>query len=186
MDIAYVSKFHEEKERGKIVFAGRLVSYKNVRHLLAVFSELQKEQKVRLVIIGDGPERAELERIAPENVTFAGHVPTDVLYKEISSAQVFVNPSLFEGFSIVMLESMALGTPVIGYKLPAYYYANPSNSILVEPGNLSQLKEAIRRLLLSGEGYAQLVQNGQKTAQSYDWDSIVERVKDVYKEVTGN
>lgn len=187
IDIATTSKFDgKRKEAGKIVFAGRLVAYKNVHHLLTAFSELKKEFETRLVIIGDGPERSALERMAPEGVTFMGHVPTDVLYDEISSAQVFVNPSTFEGFSIVMLESMALGTPVVGYKLPAYHYADSSNSVLVEPANVSELKDAIKSLLPGGEKYDRLVQNGRETARKYDWEAIVNQLNDVYKEVTGN
>jgi glycogen synthase len=98
-------------------FAGRLVYEKGVQHLLAALPELRRRHgELRLVIAGDGPQRAELEAAASRlglahAVSFTGFVGAD-LGSTMASTDAMVVPSLYEPFGLVALEAAAVGAPL--------------------------------------------------------------------------
>ena len=96
-------------KRDFFLTASRLVPYKNTRAIVQAFRELPSQ---RLVVAGDGPERASLEAIAGSNVQFVGFVPDDELHRLMAEARAFVFAAE-EDFGIVPLEAQAAGTPVI-------------------------------------------------------------------------
>lgn len=91
--------------------ASRLVPYKRIDVLVDAFREMPQR---RLVVIGDGPTRAKLERSAPENVRFLGYQPHDVLLDKMQRARAFLFAAE-EDFGIVPLEAQACGTPVVAF-----------------------------------------------------------------------
>jgi len=101
-----------------ILFVGRLLALKNVHVLIAAFNEIRKAYDLQLVIIGDGPERQRLTNLCKElgcadRVRFAGFVAPQKLVSWYCAADVFVLPSSDETWGVVVLESLACGTPVI-------------------------------------------------------------------------
>ena len=92
------------------LFASRLVQYK--RADLVVEAARKIGAPVR--VAGGGPQLGELRKIAPDNVTFLGHLQKNDLRKEIASARALIFPAL-EDFGILPVEAQALGTPVIAY-----------------------------------------------------------------------
>ncbi len=132
---------------------GRLVPFKGHRHLLEAFARLRaREPDVHLVVVGDGPERAALERQARElgvapAVRFTGHredVP-DLL----AALDVFVLPSLAEHFGRVLLEAMAMERPVVATAaggVPEVVEAGVTG-LLVPPANAAALADAVLTLL---------------------------------------
>ncbi|MGH3024992.1 MAG: glycosyltransferase [Gaiellaceae bacterium] len=101
--------FTPEGERtGDFVFVGRLVGYKSPTALIDAFEGLPH----RLLIVGEGSARAELERRAPDNVVFLGLVDDERLRELYRSARALVYP-VDEDFGIAMAEAQACGTPVI-------------------------------------------------------------------------
>jgi glycosyltransferase involved in cell wall biosynthesis len=98
----------------RILFAGRLVAQKNVALALRALAELPFG--FALTIVGDGPERRNLERLARRlgllgRVTFAGHVPDISPY--LATCDIFLLPSRFEGYPAVLIEALAAGVPVV-------------------------------------------------------------------------
>jgi glycosyltransferase involved in cell wall biosynthesis len=98
------------------MFTGRLHPQKNLDVLLEAWPKVTRATGANLILVGQGPERAQLEQRAEElgvlaNVHFAGHVvdPADVL----RAADVFVLPSVAEGMSNSLLEAMATGLPCV-------------------------------------------------------------------------
>ncbi len=102
---------HEKKE-AFFVTASRLVPYKRVDLIVEAFRSLQDKQ---LFVIGQGPEKKRLEKSAPPNVTFLGHVTQEVLQDYLKRAQAFIYAAV-EDFGIAPLEAQACGTPVIAYQ----------------------------------------------------------------------
>jgi glycosyltransferase involved in cell wall biosynthesis len=96
-------------KRGAFLTASRLVPYKNVRAIVEAFRDLPD---LKLIVAGDGPERARLEQIATPNVTFAGFIPDAELKQLMAEAQAFVFAAE-EDFGIVPVEAQACGTPVL-------------------------------------------------------------------------
>jgi len=128
---------------GHLLAIGELVPYK--RFDLAVAAAVRA--KVPLVVVGDGPERARLERMATGSaVRFAGRVPDDELLSLMSSARALIHPGV-EDFGIVMVEALAAGLPVIA--APAggsQEIVTPETGVLAEVLTAEAYADAIARL----------------------------------------
>ena len=94
------------------VTASRFVPYKRVPLIVEAFRELPNS---RLVVIGDGPERDAVRRMAGPNVTLLGHQPREELVRWLRGARAFVFAAV-EDFGIAPIEAQACGTPVIAYR----------------------------------------------------------------------
>lgn len=140
---------------------GRLVPVKNYALLLEAVARLANFRSCRLLLIGDGPERAGLERLAARlglgsRVAFCGH--RDDVPQLLEQVDVFVLPSLSEGMSNTLLEAMAAGLPVVASDVGG-------NRELIEPdrtgmlfrsGDVAALTGRLEQLLGSSELRARL------------------------------
>ncbi|MBS0447025.1 MAG: glycosyltransferase family 1 protein [Proteobacteria bacterium] len=98
-----------------LLYAGRLAAEKNVGLALRAFEAARREvPDLRMVVVGDGPARAALQRAHPDAV-FAGMQRGAALAEHYASADVFVFPSLTDTFGNVVLEALASGLPVVAY-----------------------------------------------------------------------
>ena len=107
---------HREQPDNKVVllYVGRLSWEKNLRLLVQAFQGMD-HQHCHLVIVGDGPARAEIQhQLADFPVTFTGYLRGEALATAYASADVFAFPSYTETFGQVVLEAMASGLPVVG------------------------------------------------------------------------
>lgn len=106
-----------------IITAGRLeISHKDHPTLLKAFAEVQKARAARLLILGEGPDRARLVALASEleiraSVDFIGFQSNPFAY--MARSQVFVLSSTFEGLPTVLIEALACGTPVVSTDCPS-------------------------------------------------------------------
>jgi len=101
------------KEKKSLLYVGRLSKEKNLFNLITAISGLD----AKLVIIGQGDLQNDLERLAKEKsvlIEFKGKVDNKELPKELSKAEVFVLPSLYEGCPKALLEAMSCGLPCVG------------------------------------------------------------------------
>lgn len=105
-----LKKFDKSKEI-TLLYVGRLISRKNVDKIINSFESLKDKYKLKLLIVGDGPDRERLERIS-SNCTFTGIVSdTEIYYKK---ADIFISPSEFgEGLQGTILEAMSCGLTVV-------------------------------------------------------------------------
>ncbi|GFE17141.1 putative glycosyl transferase [Streptomyces glebosus] len=97
---------------------GRLVEYKRIDLLLRLWERVRPVTGGRLVIVGDGPERARLAAMAGPGVTFTGHVSEERKHQLLSSAWLLLHPSLVEGWGLVVMEAAARRTPAVGFDIP--------------------------------------------------------------------
>ncbi len=93
------------------LMVGRLLPYKRFDLAVQAFNQLGK----RLIIVGDGPERKKLQKMARDNIRFLGEVPNQQLREFYQHCQAFIFPQE-EDFGIVAIEAMAAGKPIIAYK----------------------------------------------------------------------
>jgi len=138
-----------------ILGAGRLEKEKDFSTLVKAFALFRETTVSRLIILGEGRERTALERLAraeglDDDVDFPGYVGNPYAY--MKAADVFVASSRWESFSLVLVEAMAVGTPVVATDAPT----GPSEilqdgkfGLLVPPGDDRALASAIRRTLSS-------------------------------------
>ena len=159
----------EEIEHGKItgensqniVTAGRLSREKRQDMLInAYYSIADRHNDTKLVIYGEGPEKANLERLI-EKLNLEGRVilagATENIIEKIRSARLFVFSSAYEGMPNALIEAMAVGLPVISTDCPcggpAMLIENNVNGILVPVDNETELAKQID-VLLTDEKYA--------------------------------
>ncbi|MER7987174.1 glycosyltransferase family 4 protein [Streptomyces noursei] len=97
---------------------GRLVEYKRIDLLLRLWERVRPVTGGRLVIVGDGPERARLTALAGPDVTFTGRIPEQQKHQLLCSAWLLLHPSLVEGWGLVVMEAAARRTPTLGFDIP--------------------------------------------------------------------
>ncbi|MBD2020514.1 glycosyltransferase [Leptolyngbya sp. FACHB-36] len=128
---------------------GRLVSQKDFFTLIRAFAQVRQQRRARLVILGEGEQRSQLEALVQElgleaDVDLPGF--TDNPYAYMRQAGVFVLSSIFEGFGNVVAEAIATGTPVVSTDCesgPAEILENGKYGRLVPVGDANALAEAI-------------------------------------------
>ena len=166
----YRGRVSQQGAGGEIVALGRLVAAKRFDQLIAAFAQAFREDPAwRLTIWGEGPLRDELKGVIDalhmqERVRLPGATvaPWDCL----CSAQIFALSSAYEGFPNAMLEAMALGLPCVAYDCPtgpADLADGGTAAVLVPPGDITSLAEALRAL---AEQPDRRVQLGQVAAES--------------------
>lgn len=171
--------FFGQNGKPVVLFVGRLAEKKGVTYLI----EAMKRVDAQLVIVGDGPLRAQLEEQAKplgDKVQFLGAKTHDQLAEIYASADVFAAPSVqakdgdVEGFGLVFLEAMASGLPVVASRsggIP-YLVHDGENGLLVEPGNAEELAGAIERVLKNVNLRMILIKGGKETVGIYDYRTI--------------
>jgi glycosyltransferase involved in cell wall biosynthesis len=144
---------HRPAAPPRIVCIGRLRSEKGHAHLLRAFAAVRGSRPdVSLDLLGDGPERASLVRVADElglgeSVVFHGDVPD--VWPVLASATIAVQPSLVEQFGIGALEAMAAGVPIVASRTGGLgpLVEESAAGVLVPPGDAGALATAIISLL---------------------------------------
>ena len=163
------------RDRRVILTVGRLVERKGVDLTLAALARVIATHKdVLYLIVGDGPQRAELEVLAwnlgiREHVVFCGAVAAEELSAHYHLASIFVMPSRYvakegsvEGLGLVYLEAMASGVPIIAGRsggVTEIVHAEKTG-LVVDPGSIGDLADAILRLLSDDDLVERLVRNG--------------------------
>jgi glycosyltransferase involved in cell wall biosynthesis len=118
-----------------------------------------------------------------ERVRFIGHVPHEDLPAMFNLADVFVYPSLYEGFGIPVLEALACGTPVVTSNLSSIPEITGDCALLVPPADQGALTAALRRLLNEPELHQELSRCGPARAGQFTWERTARRTLAVYEQV---
>lgn len=171
-------------EGSRTIYSGRLVKEKNIASLIEIWKKvIQQHPDAYLIILGDGPERQKLETLAGENVRFLGQV--DNVDQYLQASDLFVLPSLTEGFSNALLEAMACELPVIVTNIGGApdLISQDRNGILIAPDNQDELLAAVFRVL--GNTEKNLGFEARKTILAdYSLKETANRIYSVYTQVT--
>jgi len=174
------------------VTVGNLIERKGHEYLLMAFdSVLERYPSAHLHIVGSGPRRERLERIASgldieESVTFHGFVDHDLLLELLHRARAFVHPSISEGFSHVRLEAMSTGCPVIGTAVDGAHdlTRDSKDGIIVPTASPDALADAMSDLLSDPDLTSKMGSNARrKVERDHDYDDISQQYLDIYREL---
>jgi glycosyltransferase involved in cell wall biosynthesis len=166
-----------------LVHCSRLVSYKRADHVIEAFRIAQKSlPELRLVMVGDGPEMASLQRHAPTGVEFVGFVPADQKKALMASAHAIVMASVREGWGLVIAEAAALGTRAIAYDRPGLRDAVTAAQGVLVPPSPAALAEWIVATL---PGWMQAPASRLALGGVHSWDDVASAVLDAVKVQSG-
>lgn len=177
--------------RPTLVHLGRLMRYKRadvaVRTLAALRARLPTAQ---LHIVGDGPDRARLERLVQSldlqrAVQFHGHVSHADKVRLLWSSHVLVNPSPKEGWGLTVVEANACGVPVVASRSPGLVDSvrDGETGILVPPGDAAAAADAAYRLLADDGLRDRFATRARAWAQSLRWEDAVLQTEAVLERV---
>ena len=162
-----------------VVYVGRLAAEKNLGTLSVAFQAVRRaEPRARLLLVGDGPMKAQLARELPDAI-FAGRRTGEDLAAHFASADLFLFASLTETFGNVTLEAMASGLPVVAFDYAAAgELIEPERSGLLVPfGNVDQFSAAAQRLAVDADLRRLLGTRARARACAQGWETVVQRVE---------
>lgn len=166
-----------EREVVKMLYVGRLAGEKGVPVLLQSLVELKNQGlQFHLTLYGDGSDRKLLEQLASSHglnayVTFAGFADQQTIRHALTNSDLFILPSFAEGVPVSLMESMAIGVPVIGtYVGGVVELITPDQSgLVVSPSDIDGLSAAIKKYINDAEFRARVSQNArQKIEQDFN------------------
>jgi len=160
-----------------VLYVGRLAAEKNLQALVKAQAQMRVRcPSAKLIIVGDGPMREELQSLMPEAL-FCGFQSGRALAEHYASADVFAFPSITETFGNVTLEALACGLAVVAFNDAAAGQLIHSgvDGLLVSPGEDVEWVEALVSLCQSPPGRQAMGQQARHAAQAMSWGSIVER-----------
>jgi glycogen(starch) synthase len=171
-----------------LLFLGRLeIDQKGLDVLLAAMGQVSTG--VRLIVAGEGKDRAAVEReVRARNlearVKLIGAVHGEAKWRLLAGAGVLVLPSRYETFGISPLEAMACGTAVVASDLACLRELVPTSAgTLVPAEDPRALAEAINQLVATPERLAQMGAAGPEVARAYSWEAIADAQLEVYRSV---
>jgi colanic acid/amylovoran biosynthesis glycosyltransferase len=176
-----------------VLFVGRLVEKKGCRSLIEAMAEVQRRYpKAELMVIGDGPLRADCEELAAARLIrcrFLGAQSPAVVQEWMARATVFCVPSVVaasgdaEGFGIVFIEAQAMGLPVVSTKSGGIPEAvdDGHTGLLVAEGDHQALAEAILKLLQDDELWQRFsIAGRRRVVENFNLARQTERLEDVF------
>lgn len=184
----------EKKKDNYIIYIGTIQPRKNLIRLMEAFAKADlKGLKLKIAGKSSGEGRGGwmykgiLE--APKNlgienrVEFLGFVPKDKLPQLLSSAVAYIQPSLWEGFGIPVLESMASGTPVIVSNVSSLPEVVGDAGILVDPYSVDQMEQAIRVMATDAKLRQKYSKAGLAQSKKFSRDNMAQTVLKVFRQI---
>lgn len=180
-----------------ITFVGRLIYAKGVQDLISAFPMIKETiPNVKLLIVGDGPYRRQLEELTTEtgwskDIKFLGQKSRDQITEILSVTDVFVNPSYSEGLPTSVMEAAAIGVPIVATDVggTGEIVENGKTGLLIKEREPGQIAEAVSLL----EGNKQATQENLarkfseaarlKIVNNYSWEDAVMKTMEVYQEI---
>ena len=175
-----------------ILFVGTLQPRKNIERLIEAFSVLTSENEFsdfKLIIIGKkgwefeeilkAPKKYNVEK----NVSFLQDVTDEELPNYYKNAQLFVLPSLYEGFGLPVLEAMKYGVPVIVSNVSSLPEAGGDAALYVDPLSVSDIADKMKRVLSDESLRSEMIKKGKKQIEKFSWEKSARQTLAVLEEV---
>lgn len=184
-------EFNPSKDNEKVQFfnLANLIPVKGQKDLIIAFSEAFKDFKnTELIIAGGGILKEELNNLISElklseKVKLIGQINRDEVIKHMDSCNVFVLPSHYETFGVVLIEALSRGIPVISTFCDGpECIVNEKNGILVQPNNIGELKQALQKMYHEHKNYNK-EQLRNNVIELYGKEAFYHRVLSIYTSI---
>jgi glycosyltransferase involved in cell wall biosynthesis len=173
-----------------VFWVGDFRPEKNLSFLIQAWSGLRERLPEPPVLVLAGEKRGDYRKLQDEvrkygleeNILFSGFIPDDDLPAVYSAAEVFVFPSLYEGFGLPPLEAMACGTPCVVSNSSSLPEVTGSAALLFNPTSLQGFTDCMVKALIQPELSESLRQAGLRQAALYPWKRAADQTLEVYRE----
>ncbi len=184
-------KLDMKNENTYLITTTRLVERRGMEDIIVGVSHLPKN--IHALVLGTGPHKEALEKLAKENgveerIYFIGHVDHDELPKYLEASDIFVRPSIYEGFGNSFVEAMAAGIPVVATPVGGIVdflfdpECNPDKKATGRFCNVSDpksLADAVQKFIDDPDKTAEIIENARKLAvEKYDWNLIAKDMRE--------
>lgn len=176
-----------------ILYVGRIQSRKNLPRLVEAYSRVSKRGVVaKLVIVGKKDWQAKqlmekIRQLGMENsVVFPGYVPLDDLPLFYNAAELFVFPSIFEGFGLPVVESMASGLPTITSFGSSLEEIAGDGAMLVDPFDVTSIANALGKVLTDSDLRQQLIARGLARSAHFERGMLANKTLEIYRSIAGS
>ena len=172
-----------------ILYLGTIEPRKNIERIVKAFKKYKKEvsDDLKLVIVGKKGWKYDnimkLIESMETDIIITGYIDEDDKIPIYKLAQIFVFPSLYEGFGMPVLEAMASGTPVITSNTSSLPEVAGDAGILVDALNENEIFEAYRKILSDKKLQMEMIQKGLEQAKKFEWKRSVEILEKVYEKM---
>ena len=176
-----------------VLSVGTIERRKNLSRLVQAYGRLRSRREAlpKLLIVGrrgwlyEDVFEAVADLALEDEVIFLGYVPEADLPALYNLAEVFVYPSLYEGFGLPPLEAMACGTPVVAANTSSLPEVLGDACLSVSPTDIDGLADAIDRVLSDTELRRSLRQKGLARAMRFTWEAAAQRLLELYRSAVG-
>ena len=184
-------KYNIPTNRPVVLYVGRVDPEKKVGLVIDAFKKArEKAPEALLVVVGDGVDKTRLEKKAKEegineNVLFLGRVLPPDLYELYKIGDVFATASEIETQGIVLIEAAAVGLPLIAVNKGAVSEVciTDKNGYLCQPGDISEISDAMVKILSDDKLREKFSQNSIKIASEHDFEKTLDKFINIYKKV---
>ena len=175
--------------RPRVVYVGRLARQKAVETLVEAAARMSTPG-VRVLLVGDGPERAAVEAAIrrhglDDRVRITGFRPHREIPAILRHADVFCLPSRYEELGSALLEAMQAGVPIVASDVGGVAAAVGQAGRLVAPGDRAAIARAVDELLADRAEAERLAALGRERVRAWDWERLASQILEIYCEVTG-
>jgi glycosyltransferase involved in cell wall biosynthesis len=175
--ILYVGMIHPRKNLERLLRAyKRACDYAHTAHKLVIVGHKDSAYFSRVNTL-----RKQLDLV--DDVMFLGRVPWDILPAVYNLADLFILPSLYEGFGIVILEAMACGVPVITSDIPDIREVVGRAALLINPWDVVDMAQTMASVLVNPGLKRELKQSGLSRSAHFSWDRCARETLSVYQEL---
>ncbi len=167
------------------IHVGRLAAEKNLADVIAAFEAMRQiAPRAKLVLVGDGPQRAQLQARCPDAI-FAGMRLGPELAGYFASGDIFLFPSLTETYGNVTVEAMASGLAVVAYNYAAAaeHIEHGRNGMLATFGETAKFVAAAAEAVKDIGRVRDMGASARHTAEQLDWDRVVQQLESVFMSV---
>jgi glycosyltransferase involved in cell wall biosynthesis len=174
-----------------LLYVGQIYPAKNFGGILRAFARLKERVPHKLVVAGE-PRSDYQEDLALigrlgliDDVLFTGWIPQDGLPTLYSLADVFLLPSLYEGFGIPLIEAMGCGCPIVTASVGSPPEVTDGAALLVDPRDADAIADAVETIVTDGALRARLIERGSARARDFTWEKCARETLDVLEWLAG-
>ena len=172
----------DRRFKKQIIFVGRLSKEKGIETIMKISEKLPID--INLLIIGSGPESEKIKKLSEtlDNIHYLGYQTHENSIKLIRGSDILIQPSLHEGISTTILESMACKIPIIATNVGGNQelIVHGKTGILIEPNASKELLDSIVQLYSDQTLKEKIIQDAFITVQNYDWQKIGQLYLNLY------